>query len=550
MKKIALLIMLMSLILPAFATTYIPNYGNVTGKGASGKVTGLRLIAPWGTEATNGFSTTYCQTSRRYVYNSYPCSQIIMQYGNYAPYSGGSAGDVPNTENIRIKAAIEYPAGTILPCTFNQGSNYALLKPGAQICTDPLGISIPAGNFWVRTYVEAAGTDGIYSITVTGAPTGGTFTLTVNGTATSALNYNCAPLDIQNAIAAVTGVGAGNVVVGGAVQPGTYNYVYWINGLAGQASPTLALGTNSLTGGTTPSVTIATVTAGANSTGSIPTTAPVYNVNDGGLVTGQDLCYSGTIANTTGYLYAPLAVLGTSGALNSKVIVGIGDSIATGVNDTASSSAPAGVLTSGYISRGLNGLSPIPPYLICAQSGRTLAEEANITASGTFRHPSLYGYATHAIVELGVNDLGASSTTLLNNLTLICQNLHAMGVKAYACTLTPDTTSTDGWITTANQTVQNTTNNTNRIAYNTALRNPANWATYNIDGIFDVADYAESARNSGLWAAPNGGTGTNAVGTLMTSSMTNSGGGGLHPSPYGYGILGTCITNNYYNVIQ
>ena len=59
--------------------------------------------------------------------------------------------------------------------------------------------------------------DEINQLKATGIATGGTFTLTVNTHTTTSLAYNASLTAIQNAIAALSGIGTGNVSVTGAL---------------------------------------------------------------------------------------------------------------------------------------------------------------------------------------------------------------------------------------------------------------------------------------------------------------------------------------------
>jgi hypothetical protein len=87
----------------------------------------------------------------------------------------------------------------------------------------------------------------------------GTFTLSLNGQTTTALAFNASAGDVQNALAALPGVGVGNVSV-------TTGYtVTFLNALGNQAVATLVADPTSLTGTVTVSVVASGVAApGAN----------------------------------------------------------------------------------------------------------------------------------------------------------------------------------------------------------------------------------------------------------------------------------------------
>jgi hypothetical protein len=117
--------------------------------------------------------------------------QVI--WGNYLSSYGGDSTYGPGT----YKAAIEYPAGTITPCTFS-GAATTTVAAGADATTDPCGPAIPDGaTFWVRMlYTNPNGMGFVTSTTMTdltreqfafgtGTPVdavnGGTITTTTGG---------------------------------------------------------------------------------------------------------------------------------------------------------------------------------------------------------------------------------------------------------------------------------------------------------------------------------------------------------------------------------
>ena len=66
----------------------------------------------------------------------------------------------------------------------------------------------------------------------------------------------------------------------------------------------------------------------------------------------------------------------------------------------------------------------------------------------------------------------------------------------YQSTVTPFTSSSDGWASTANQTAS--AGSTERITFNDAVRAGIS----GLLGYFEVADQVESARNSQKWKVP------------------------------------------------
>lgn len=169
--------------------------------------------------------------------------------------------------------------------------------------------------------------------------------------------------------------------------------------------------------------------------------------------------------------------------------------------------------------------------------------------------PTPYTYATHAIVEYGTNDLGqpyaggatpnAAATLATYKARLL--NLWGLfsnsGLKTYQTTLTPGSTSTDGYATLANQTPQ--TYNPIRVLANDWFRDgapltgsvPADTGStdptvvrvgqpgHPLKGIVEVADSVESSRNSGKWKSPNytdDGSHPTATGTAAMASAVST----------------------------
>lgn len=95
------------------------------------------------------------------------------------------------------------------------------------------------------------GIDNTQIVTISGSPTGGTFTLTYQAQTTSALAYNATPDAMQAALAALAGIGMGNVVVSGD-QGGPFTVV-----LYGGLPQTAFTAASSLTGGSSPAISIA-----------------------------------------------------------------------------------------------------------------------------------------------------------------------------------------------------------------------------------------------------------------------------------------------------
>lgn len=149
----------------------------------------------------------------------------------------------------------------------------------------------------------------------------------------------------------------------------------------------------------------------------------------------------------------------------------IGDSIVAGVNDMLGD--PSG--GRGLLGRAAAMLSPNLNFGVPGDRANWYA------ANGTLRTQlAATAGATSVLLELGVNDLfGASRTTdnLLTDRATIRANAAAAisGIHVFDTTITPETTSTDGWNTTVNQTTVQVGANNYRAQFNDFLRGIASY---------------------------------------------------------------------------
>lgn len=195
----------------------------------------------------------------------------------------------------------------------------------------------------------------------------------------------------------------------------------------------------------------------------------------------SDQTMGGTVTNKqAGLWWGPCAIL----SYTTRPSVWLaGDSRMFGIHD-ATTDPSGGVGQVGRI---------VAPSLAFINGGIS-GDRVNLAISNYTRRLALAQYCTHAIVSFGINDLTASRTAaqVAADLTTFAGLL---GDKpAYLCTVSPDTTSTDSWATTTNQTAFG--QEAARVSLNALIR--AGVSGY--AGVFDIADVTESARNSGLWA--------------------------------------------------
>lgn len=221
-----------------------------------------------------------------------------------------------------------------------------------------------------------------------------------------------------------------------------------------------------------------------------------------------DKTMSGTIVNAGGNtaIMPPHGIVG----LTSNVSVAIvGDSIAAGLSDTSEDTSAS---ASGY-----NGVFGYVTRMINAQ-GKTFANFAvsSNTAQNAIVTP-LFGFGSHLVCELGVNDLYNSRTSvqLITDLqALIAQP--RPGQKVIQATITPETTGS--WGSLVAQTIKS--GNTERVTFNTAVRGGTTGLP--ITGIIDTASMAEDSLNSGKWAVS------------PAPPYTND---GIHPNTAGHALI-------------
>lgn len=210
-------------------------------------------------------------------------------------------------------------------------------------------------------------------------------------------------------------------------------------------------------------------------------------------------------------VFGPMTILGvpTVRTIPLVAITGIGDSILAGSGDT-------GAFTDrGYFDRALNFNYP---YLQLAFPSETLDGWMQQGGATRFRRANLLEQVTgitHIVCQLGINSI--SNVNWQTNMQQAHAFLASYGLPLYQTTITPKTTSTDSWATTANQTV--TADEARRVAMNTYIRTrPSPLTNY-----IEVADSAETARDSGIWKA------------AYTSD-------GIHPNATGHAAIAATLT--------
>lgn len=206
----------------------------------------------------------------------------------------------------------------------------------------------------------------------------------------------------------------------------------------------------------------------------------------------------------TNYFMRPVAIFGPTSDPGYALL---GDSRTEGFEDD-----PTVSLDNGELARTV-GMTR--GYMNLARSAERLAATQS-DVGFRLRQALVSQYATHVISAYGVNDIMADGTSAASTLALL-DKLRSMFRDKwfYQTTLMGETSSSDAWASVGGQTTLNANNEKQRELFNNFLRS----GIVRLDGVFDNALFFESARNSGLWKAPN---------------YT---GDGIHPSPAGYAAL-------------
>lgn len=235
---------------------------------------------------------------------------------------------------------------------------------------------------------------------------------------------------------------------------------------------------------------------------------------DEGLTPGSDLTRGGSVAASSAYIYAPMMITGRS-RYSQPTIALIGDSIMRASDGDA---ALAFVEVALGPNRGMNF-----GHMNIGQVSEDISEF--VTESRRVLRMRLIKSCKYAVVNHGINDMFNSRTftQMTNDAVTSWRVLTNAGLAVYQCTLTPLSTSTDGWTTLVNQTTH--ANNAARVSFNDWVRTtPAP-----LTGYFEVADSVESSRNSGKWA----------VSPVLTVE-------GIHPNTAGGALMSATINTNLF----
>jgi lysophospholipase L1-like esterase len=191
----------------------------------------------------------------------------------------------------------------------------------------------------------------------------------------------------------------------------------------------------------------------------------------------------------------------------------VGDSIMDGSGDI-----PQLTGNSGFVARRL--LSNKIGYSKIAVGGET----TTLFLQNLYLRTPLVKNHTGIICDYGINDVSGGSTlaTIKANLLKIWKYFANKGLDVYQTTITPRTTSTDNWLTMANQTV--TAQEIIRISLNAWLRDSSSTGAVAQSGgdLTNVLDTAAPVENNGKWIEFTTPIYSGTIQSATVSSMTDS----------------------------
>ncbi len=472
------------------------------------------------TSAQSGAASTTA-TSRHPFTVAVDCTDLRLVYANWynnVATASPNEIDVDNPNPITVSASIEI-AGVKYRASFN-GQTSVTIGSGGMVQSDPLPVDVTAGTvIYVWTYVLP--TVSWYANAVSSTPTGSggssslrTDTATVTSGSSTVTDTSIVSTDYGKPVSG-TGIPA-NTYVG-----------------------TVTAGASFLLSSTSGSQTSVNATGNGSS------------VSVGGDLTGTNIS-SATIPDATGkFQYVPSQICGTplapiGAAGSTPVALLVGDSLMGGSNDFSaatysgrSTTTPA-LAGGGFTARALYGKIP---YIQTAVSGDQAA--LFLGTSGHFRRWTWASAGTTMLCNYGRNDLsnGQTLAQIQANLLTIWTMGARRGQRVIQYTVTPYTTSTDGWTTTGNQANATGNQESVRVSLNTWIRAGAPVASalsltpvavgtagalvagqpgHPLYTYFEVADLVESARNSGVWATMPGRTITDGVMSMGSITLTSS----------------------------
>lgn len=270
-----------------------------------------------------------------------------------------------------------------------------------------------------------------------------------------------------------------------------------------------------------------------------PTPGSFYGNSFGSVISGSVLRTGVNLPDETGQTptsgtqggcYVPILY----GTVKSPVVLGIlGTSHDRGANDIPDPNSGGAIAWA----RAMRGLIPVTTFSkvgVSATQYLVRPDGANIL----FRNR-----ITHQLLDMASNDVftGETLATLQSNVVRVIAPFLARGIKVYTSTVTPRSTSTDVWMTIANQTPSNGPAEAIRVLYNAWLR--ANWRALGLSGLFDFGramdptDLGVYAVDLGAQATTNNALPIQRAWCTMSSGVWSAGHGSVASMPLAFGAV-------------
>lgn len=254
----------------------------------------------------------------------------------------------------------------------------------------------------------------------------------------------------------------------------------------------------------------------ATAAGGMSTISGIVEGSTSDQTTTDNTAAAGTTYSITGTQPSgtlPLLVIGRRqsavGGLSSVAIVG--DSIASGVGDTVGDQC-------GFMQR---ALGTARPWAMLSRSSMKAAD----WKTTSYRHVQMLSLGLHArhlqhghqrrVHRATGDDTGQPAIHVAT--------VRRSRIKVYQTTITPHTSSTDSWATTANQTP---TTNAGPGGIRTQLNDWIRTIPVPLTGYFEVDDVVSTGRNTGIWQ----------VGSVYLTDAL-----GIHPSPTGHAAMAAVL---------
>lgn len=457
--------------------------------------TRLPLVATragWPDNKSAGTEKTTTYRTRHFAVAS--AQGLRLVYVNAYSVSG-SAVEVNAATPIRIAAALEYPLGTVHAATFG-GARTTTIAPGSFAVSDPVAVDLPAGAlFWGR---QTAFQDGGSVWPLKGASV--------------ALGGNGGRDGDSRGWKVFDATNASPIVLFGNGDHGFQT---------GDSATVAGIGGNTAANGTWTVTRIDATHVGLNG-----------STGNGAFSASGSMAGSDQSAASAGDMYAsggelvmmPCAILGRVAGLGDQAqpwAAIVGDSIASG--------------DASWIMAGMGGPFASRPVLNVAVPGTRASWFANpaLAPSQSERRRRLALDAPYVFIQHGRNDLGNgdSAATLQANVLAIAASVAARGGRMIVSTVTPGTTSTDGWASAGSQTPL--ASESARVAYNQWVRggcggSPLVWRTLDPCALCEVNAANGPTVDGGRWVG--GGTSDGIHPTAATAAAMGSATGNLLPS--------------------